>query len=95
MKRKYTVGVDMGFSEDKTIIAMIFKSDDVVNEETGEVTKGVITKVEVFESNFASKAEITKFKKILSDDLGINLKDLVFNLIPRGDLTPEKDRSEN
>ena len=91
MKKEYKIGVDQGFKEDRTITVLIFKSQDVIDE-SGDLTPGTITGVEVFESAFSSKAEITKFKKILSDDLEIDFKDIEFNLIPRGDMTPEKDR---
>jgi len=92
MNKQYKVGVDQGFGEDKTINVFIFKDADTVNEETGELIKGEITKVEFFESAFETDEQIKKFKKLVEKDLDAGK--LPFVLIPRGDMRPEKERPE-
>lgn len=91
MKKEYTVGVDNGFGEDKKITALIFKSEDSIDENENLVP-GQITKIEVFESSFASDEEVETFKEILSNDLDVDFAEVEFNLIPRGNLTPESER---
>lgn len=92
MNKEYKVGADQGFGEDKTINVFIFKDADTVDEETGELIKGEITKVEFFESAFETDEQIKKFKKLVEKDLDSGK--LPFAVVPRGDMRPENTRPE-
>lgn len=92
MQKQYIVTKEMGFSENKTIPVFIFKKQIEVEEDGEKQFIEQLDYVEAFESAFSSKAEITKFKKILAEDLEIAKVD--FRLVPRGDMTPEDQRPE-
>ena len=91
MNKKYNVGADQGFGEDKTINVFIFKDADTIDDNE-ELVKGKITKVEIFESAFETDEQIKKFKKLVEKDLDVGK--LPFVIIPRGDMRPENDRPE-
>lgn len=94
MKKEYIVTEKMGFDADKKIPVIIHKKIVEIENEDGDMQEvEEIDFVEAFESAFSSKTEITKFKKIITEDLEV--KKIDFRLISRGNMIPEEERSED
>lgn len=93
MKKEYIVTEKMGFDADKTIPVIIHKKIVEIENEDGDMQEvEEVDFVEAFESAFSSKTEITKLKKIITQDL--ELKKIDFRLVSRGNMTPEEESSE-